>query len=427
MATNVYLEGVELYNFRTHSKTKMKFTKDINALVGSSSAGKSNVMRGIIWNIRNEPAGNDFIKTGTMEASVTTHWSNGYSIERTRNKSGTKNVYIVYKDGEVVNEYTGFGTGVPPEVIDIHGIRPLANGVYFNYANQLESAFLVSESPRTRAEVIGNLEELGRIDEELTKINADVKADKKLHKMVSAEVDEYSKSIEELEKKIALREKKVEALKEFCDVIEKQESIHRTLSKHTERLEELSNEVNRTSQEVMRANKIIENWDDNLDDKIRTYHKLSGHAERLGRIKDEMSAISFLNEEALNQLTSLCEGVEESMKVAQMFTSHMKRLENIGSSIDRIKAQTPSEKVMNINFEELDKDIEHFRYIQKHLSRLQDIDSEVAKNRQTISTATDEIVKLVDHLVQHLHDEKVCPTCTQTTENITTDQIKQLV
>jgi DNA repair exonuclease SbcCD ATPase subunit len=418
---------VELYDFRTHSKTKMKFTRDMNALVGSSSAGKSNVIRGIIWNILNEPAGNDFIKQGKSEACVITHWSNGYSIERARNKSGTKNVYIVHKDGEVVNEYTGFGTGVPPEVTDIHGIRPLANGVYFNYANQLESAFLLSESPKVRAEVIGNLEELGRIDEELTKINSDIKADKKLYKVISEEVASYNTSIEELEKKIELKAQKIEVLKEFCGSVEEQERIQNTLSKHNERLATLTEEINQAARTVMTANKILENWDDNLESNIQTYRKLEGYVSRLGEIQVEMSSISFLKDEALSELIRLCEETEGSMQSFQAFSNYAKRLEGIHDSRQRIESQMPSERIASMNFDALDKDIEHFRYVQKHLSRLQDIDSEVVRNKQETEKATNEIVNLVDKLVELLHDEKVCPTCTQTTENITTEQIKQLV
>ena len=121
----------------------------MNALIGSSNTGKSNVFRALRWCLTNQPTGTDMIRVGAKEARVTVHLSNGYAIERVRGRSASNNFYRLYRDDTLVEEFTAFGTGVPEAIRLAHGMS-MEGENSMNFHDQLETAFLVASSPSAR-------------------------------------------------------------------------------------------------------------------------------------------------------------------------------------------------------------------------------------------------------------------------------------
>ena len=424
---DIYLKELEIINFRTHAHTVIPFKKGVNAFIGTSGSGKSNIIRALLFNILNEPSGTDFImrKDGVNEAAVLTTWSNGYTIERRKNRTGTKNVYIIYKDGEVVNEYTGFGTKVPPEVIEVHGIQPLPSGVFFNYADQLESAFMISGTPRSRAETIGNLEELGKIDEGLTKINEDIRDDRKIQKLINEEIGVKEKEVDELENALHLKKNKIETLRMLTETIVEQKEADRILTRSLERLEEINKELKEHTVEVEKANRILEHWDEGLEDKITLFHSLQKSLKRLLEIQEELSSIKHMDDFTLSRLEDLTKTTEQSVVVFQALNRASKRMNEIEE--EKKRAKNYSEKVAGLDFSTLDKEVEKYKFLLSRMKRSDEIHTELENREKEIKGATERIEQLLGEFVEALHDEKICPTCSQSTDGLSKEDVEKII
>ena len=426
MNNDVWLKQVELKNFQSHSHTVVDFTDGFNILAGSSNAGKSAVMRAIIWNILNEPSGDEFIRKGQTEAVVTTHWSNGFSIERSRNKSGSKNFYVLYKDGEKISEYTGFGTGVPPEIVEAHGITPLANGVYFNYANQLETAFMLSNTPKVRAETIGNLEELGRIDEELNKVNTDIRMNQKARKELDKEINEMEKRIELLEKKVEQKSQKIETLSILKTGIQEKTRVLSVVQSSSERLNDIHAELKQYKEVIDKAAKITNAWNEQLPENILLIKQMDESVTRLYAIRKELEGLNFINTEALAKLESLIGNVNDSVATYQHLLQSGRRLEDIKGQ--RIKtAEGISNRVASIDYSSVDKDVEKFRILFQEAKRLSAIKQDIQRNQEIVAGATKEIEVQLDKFIEALQEANVCPTCSQETDKVTATDIQKII
>lgn len=423
---DIYLVSAELINFQSHEKTTVNFVNGFNILAGSSNGGKSTIIRGILWNVLNEPSGDDFVRKGQKEATVITHWSNGYSIKRTRNKGGSKNFYTLIKDGEVINEYTGFGTSVPPEIIEVHKIQPLASGVYFNYADQLESAFMVSSTPKVRAETIGNLEELGRIDEEITIINTDITFNKKERKRLDKEICDLEKEKEIISLRVKTRGQKMDALRILKNSIQEKNVIVIHVENHLERLKQISEELSQCQQDVNRAICIIEKWDENLPNKIETFKVVQQAAVRLIEIQGEFKEISFMNEHSLRQLDELSSFVNATSNTFQQLKQLNDRLVEIHEDKEKTSTSIAPRTAM-IDFSSLDKDVEKFRFIFNELGKLRKISQDIKTNEAVVSETGETISQLLNQFVEALHKDNVCPTCSQDTNNLTTNDIEKIL
>ncbi len=134
----------------------------LTVVTGPSDSGKTNILRILKWVFFNTPSGTDFIRVGASFARATVALESGDTIVRWRS-TGSINRYMV--NGET---YEGFGGGVPLEVSQITGIRPVAIGdlnINLNLAEQLDGPFLGSSiSAPARAKVLGKLAGTEEID-----------------------------------------------------------------------------------------------------------------------------------------------------------------------------------------------------------------------------------------------------------------------
>lgn len=165
-SNNVYITRVEIHNFQVHKKKVVDFTNGLNVIKGESNSGKTAILRAIYWVLYDKPSGSDFITTGAKRASVKVHLSNGYIIERTRNRS-TSGSYNLTKPDGTIEEFKGFAHNIPVEITNAHQMPEIkVNGnVYkINVASQLDAPFLISNGPGERVSLIGALVDADRAD-----------------------------------------------------------------------------------------------------------------------------------------------------------------------------------------------------------------------------------------------------------------------
>lgn len=160
------IKRVLIENFQSHARTEVDFSDGLNVIVGPSDHGKSAIIRALRWALFNEPRGADFIRTGENECRVTIELGSGTVI--TRQRSSSKNRYILNTPEGKEEVFEGFGSTVPKEIIDAHGmsqvhldsdmVEPL------NFGYQLDGPFLLSGSGATKAKAIGRLSGVHIID-----------------------------------------------------------------------------------------------------------------------------------------------------------------------------------------------------------------------------------------------------------------------
>lgn len=416
----MHLVSLEIHNFRTHDNSIIKFSPKTNGLIGLSGAGKTNVLRALKWNMKNEPSGDEMITSGKDEARVISHWSDGHSIERVRDKKN-KNMYILYKDGEVVEEYTGFGSKVPNEITELFNIR---DGYDFTFADQLEGPFLLSATPKNRADQIGNLEELGKIDMALTEVNADIKAETKGEKALKKQIAEKATEASRLELEIVEKEEKVKFLNTLLQSIEEKEQIVEILEKNKRQVESYSREIQDIKDELKSAKTVLGVWDDSIIDRFESTKRLEQYVDRLKEIGEELTSINFMDINKVEELSKMTERIMELKSTYRTLESlHEQLLENKRNR--EIAEKSFNKKVAAINLEPIDAKIESFTALFKYVKRLREIKDERNEAQTMISEAQTEIESLLNEFVEALQNEQVCPTCFQETENITKDQIKQ--
>lgn len=164
-----YIKKVILENFQSHKYSEVEFDSQLNIIVGASDSGKTAIFRGIKWVLYNEPLGDFFIRQGSTFCKVIIILNDGVKVERYRSKS--KNSYHLHLPNEDEMIFEGFGHGVPYEISSAIGIQRINldkdKTRSVNLAEQLDGAFLLSESGSVKASSIGRLVGVNIIDDAL--------------------------------------------------------------------------------------------------------------------------------------------------------------------------------------------------------------------------------------------------------------------
>ena len=232
----ITINKVELHNFQTHTEKIVDFVDGLNVIVGESNAGKTSILRAIHWCLYDKPNGSDFIRTGAKSCKVILHLSNGFIIERKRSRSSSGSYILAYPDGSK-KEFKGFSNNIPVEILNANQMPEIKiNGTSYkiNVAMQLDSPFLIGNSPTERLSLLGALVDADRADVAKREINA-----------------ERRRNNLERSQLIELKEKKEEELKKY-DHLDKMKKDLDLLEIAVEKLE--SDEVKINSIKSIRDN-----------------------------------------------------------------------------------------------------------------------------------------------------------------------------
>jgi exonuclease SbcC len=199
-----HIRRVRLENFQSHAHSELDFGPELNVITGPSDNGKSAVLRGIRWALYNEPRGSDFVRFGCRECAVAVTMSDGAEIlrELTLGKSGTplRNRYVVTAPGGEPQVFEGFGTEVPLEVTQAHGMSEVQldtdKRVVLSFGSQMEGPFLMAETGSVRARAIGRLLGVHVVDAAIRDTQRDLKGRK-------AEIGRQEKELLRLETELA--------------------------------------------------------------------------------------------------------------------------------------------------------------------------------------------------------------------------------
>lgn len=299
----IYITKVELFNFQAHEHKVVDFTKGLNVIKGESNSGKTAILRGIYWCLYDKPNGSDFIRTGAKSAKVKLHLSNGYIIERKRNRSSSGNYNLIDPTG-AAQEFKGFSNNIPIEITNAHQMPEVnINGTKYriNIASQLDPAFLIGNSPAERISMIGSLVNADRADEAKKQFSAD-------------------------KRKISTEKAKVEGLlKDKQEDLEKYDYLPKL--KHT--IDTIEMAINKLKTD---EDKIVKY------EEIRKYYMQAKTA--LTIIDQRLSEIKIPSEELIKEYKSLIANIESFNKLNEDYIQSKK----IDCAVDRAIASIPDVK-----------------------------------------------------------------------------------
>jgi DNA repair protein SbcC/Rad50 len=422
---DIWIKEVEIKNFQSHKSTSLKLVKGTNAFIGSSNSGKTSAIRAIKWCLLNVPNGTEYIKVGEEQAEVKVVLSNGKTIERVRARK-KDNFYRLYDGEELVGEYTGFGSSVPPDIVEAHGITPIAKDIYFQFAHQLEAPFMLSLKPKQRAEVLGNLEELERIDEALVGVNDDVRLKSKEKKGLEQEEKAFKLEFEKIKAETERLSGKIDTLKILKEGIESKAALRIYVEKQLGRLREIQAITIEINDEVAKANRITSEWPEDLEQRMNLFGNLKSRVDRLKDIKEELQSISFMKEDKLQQLEEMKQSVEEQVRKFQTLSQSVRTLKDNEATEERIK-NSYSERAAALDLSKLDVDVNKYKILFTHLERLRSIDKSVDETDKLVKEATTKIDILLNDFVEALRESKICSECGQETDSVCRHNVEAVV
>jgi exonuclease SbcC len=338
----IKIKKVKISNFQSHENTILDFEDGLNVITGPSDQGKSAIIRAIKWALYNEPRGTEFIRYGMAGVKVEIEFSNGYRVVRERTKS--KNRYIVFTSDGSETVFEGFGNDVPDEVVKAHGMpKVMLDKDYIsnlNISEQIEGPFLLSEPGSIRAKAIGRLTGMHIIDKAIRDCIVDIRRENQTRERLIKEMKIINKTLETygdldiLKNKIdsvdnsltiiagllnkmsrldAL-EKKLSALKEQYRYVERVLGI-------TDRLDECAKLLATASEYIVKLKK-LENLNRRYEEYTNNVHKITDNLKQNRQDTDKLinSYASLLKDIAV---CPFC-GSEISGSIVDNIVSHYK-------------------------------------------------------------------------------------------------------
>lgn len=328
MNKDIKIEYIEILNFQSHANTKLDFDEGVNVIIGPSDSGKTAVIRALKWIFFNEPSGTDIIKKGEDSAKVTLKLNTGFKIIRGRSKS--KNYYEIISPENETQRFEGFGVNVPQEIINLTGINKIDLGNMkksLNIAEQLESPFLITDSPSIKANALGKLAGVDIIDKALGNLSKDIYEINSARKSIEKEIGDQKDIL-----------KNFEYLKDDKIKIERLEYLFNQVDEYKTKLNTLNDLEKKYSNNLEKTNQTIEYLEKfkNLDELFLIYEKM---AYKVNNLK----LYSNLNNKLLYT------------------DSKIKELEILLRKID-------TDKISNIysNLLEINKTLEKYKYVYKN-------------------------------------------------------------
>ena len=237
------LKELEIKNFQSHIKTKLKFSKGINGIIGLSQAGKTAIIRSISLIKDNRPLGFAFHNkyTEQNQTKVSMLFYDDTKISFSKNIKNKAVYQITNKDQKKV-KFTKFSKAIPPL------IKQQINLSKINIHSQLDSPFLIT-SPS------------GEISREINKITNSETATlliNQINKKISylkVKKETLTNDVEEIKNEL----KKIKNLDEIEDAIKKLENVKKAIAREEDDhffLTETQEKIKQFQKKISRLKKI---------------------------------------------------------------------------------------------------------------------------------------------------------------------------
>jgi len=332
------INQIKLENFQSHENSELNLCNGINVITGQSDSGKSSILRSLYYSVYNRPTSNNypsnFIKDKkgnlTDRSSVTISKENQ---EVVRYRSKAENGYII---GE--QKLKAIGKDLPEQVSEFFNLNSV------NIQKQLDSHFLLSESPGQIAKFFNDLVNFEEIDLYLTAIDSKKRECNKELKMCNADIEELQTELDEyywideaekllnqfekFESKVSEYENNIRAIENLIEEINELQTIAdnfpdvETAENLLSELEEITQEFTELDQEIFSLENLLDTINNtnipNLD-----IESANGLVKKCLKFESSISE----KEEQVNDLENLIESIAAASNKISEYDISIKDLE----------------------------------------------------------------------------------------------------
>lgn len=185
------IRSIRLHNIQSHPDTAIDLTDGLNVIVGLSDAGKSAIMRALLWAITGRPLGDGLCRRGEKEYSVAIKLNCGAVI--TRRKTTSENQYIVEAPGVPTETFNAVGKDVPQEIQALFNMD-----IRTQVHRQKARPFLLDESSGDVSRFINEIARLDDIDASLKWLNSDIRSNRQEETRAKAEQERLDDELKSL-------------------------------------------------------------------------------------------------------------------------------------------------------------------------------------------------------------------------------------
>lgn len=332
------LQSVTLKNFQSHKDLTLEMGK-LTMLTGASNSGKSAVLRALIGMCRNDSV-DAFVTHGEKSLAVTATFSDGSSV--TWEKGNGKNDYCISRPDGAQEDFKNVGANVPDEVADALGMTPIVTEegkkVHVNVHSQLESPFLISDTPGAVAKLLGELTAASKLFAAVSEGNRQVKQSRATAKIRKQDLDNID-----------------EQLESYADVDEQQETISyvgallidaQTSAKQCLRLETIIEKSATAKEQITKLNraqvKVSKMCDFDLsglvdvsDKVLRLYSKVKSYHDYKNQITSLNNASGKIDAAAKFDIAPLQHVHEKLRNIRSLVSSHSDVTEQLEEAVLR--------------------------------------------------------------------------------------------
>ena len=310
------IESISLKDFQSHGSSVFELHPGLNVIVGRSDSGKTAVIRALNWLMFNKPGGAEFIS----------HWSNGTEVVaiidgvpvvRSRNKT-SKNEYSL--DGETLK---AFGSNVPDEVMEFLNVSRL------NFQLQMDSPFLLTESPGAVAKYFNEIVSLDIVDRGIANIN-------KWHRAINSRITVMEEDLKGYLESIKVYDE-LDDVEAVVNEIEELYSKYETTVENTETLENIVYRYEKNKRRQVRYSNIVLLEDDvsKLFSLAESYNKLDLICDELEELQERISETEQLltvDIKVINEIISLLEELKEAKKKFKQMSLIVSKAEKVSAA-----------------------------------------------------------------------------------------------
>jgi DNA repair protein SbcC/Rad50 len=350
--------------FQSHKHSEIEFDPGLNIITGSSDAGKSAIIRSLLWVITNRPSGEDFKNWDSKDpVKVTIYFDDG-EISKERDKG--KNSYEI-ESGKLES----IRSDVPEEIQNITKITD------FNIQTQHQSYFLLQDSPGEVARKLNELVGLDIID--------------RLYKNINSKITDTKSRIKYSSERILDLETSIENLASIDEI-----------SKIVSLLDTMTTEVEIVENRCVSVRNLIQSINE-IKSKIESQKKILKFESRVAKLKEKI--------EEKEQL------ITDNLKLTNLVTSIKKVSESYQSEIEWLSIESKynglSDKITEL------KKLEHKQFlIGKNIKAYKVLSVERNTQKEILSA------KVSQYLIL-LKKHNICPTCGSKIDSIILNQIKE--
>lgn len=421
----ITIDKVKIKNFQVHENVEFDFCNGFNVICGESNAGKSSLLRAIIWALYDKPNNSRFIRTGTKSCSVELYLSNGYKITRSRSHSSAGQYKIDNDELNYHEEFKGFSNKLPIEVANATQMPEITingNKYYISIQQQLDDHFIVRYVPTEAISLIGALvgaDEAIVAKKGMTSVLREQNSRLSIALENIEEVEEQLKAYDGLDS-YELKTTKAENILNKMEVFSNELNDIKDIAYS---INETINNIYDITSEIERLSLFSEDDKETLEDlrkQIKEYEEMKSILDDINTKEDKLSDIEYsLN----NDIISNTEDIKDSINNVKPVIDELSELINLANStrktkltLDKTNKAISEIHIIDINsiynINDMIKDLESVSGLKLNIETKA---KQIKENENNLHDLDVSLDKLKEHKELYLNDlrskEDICDKC----------------